>query len=139
MKYLLRNILFSYLVLVVVSYYFNSVAFNGDQTKAIFLVALALGLIMALTKPILKVISLPTSGILGIVFSFLITVASFFVLAKFLPFFKITEGSFTGLRIFGFVVDSYQLTEFWSYVAISVAFTIIVVFFHWLCTGKKKK
>ncbi|OGC50236.1 hypothetical protein A2716_03440 [candidate division WWE3 bacterium RIFCSPHIGHO2_01_FULL_40_23] len=136
MKLILRNIIFSFISLLVVSYYFSGLYFGGEENASLFLVSLGLGLILIFTKPILKVMSLPTEGIGYLVLSFLINLVSLFLLDKFLPSFKLAPGSVRHLKLLVFVVNSSTLSVFWSYVLASALFTLIQQFFGWLGGGK---
>lgn len=138
MRFILRNILFSYLALLFVFLHFTGMSFGQDESKIFFLVSLGLGLIAILIRPLVKLMSLPNSGFLYLLISFIVNLISFFVLDWVLGDFKIAAGYLTNIKFFSFVLSSYNLTIFWSYVLVSVLYTLIHSFLNWLCAGKNK-
>lgn len=138
MKSVIRNVLFSYLVLLFINQYFTGIRYGGDSAKTLFLVSLGLGLVNLMAKPLMRLISLPTEGVGFLILNFLVNLGAFFIFNRFLSGFSITSGSLLRLNIFGFVLNSYDLTVFWSFCLTSVMFCLAFGFLMWLTDGKKK-
>jgi len=136
-KSAIRSIVFSFISLSVVSSLVTSANFGTTPAKTLFLVALGLGFIDYFSRPLLKVMSLPAKGPFYLVFVVLINVVSLFTIDKFLGGFSIVEGTLQSFKIVYFVVNSYTLSVFWGYVLTAALYSLILVFFNWLSSGKK--
>ena len=137
MRGVLRNSIFSYFALLIISKHFDGIVFAGNVTKSMLLVALGIGVIELFVKPIFKLMSLPSEGLWFFILNFLVCLVSLYLLDKVLSGFSIGEGSTLSFTFVGFVVESFKLTQFWAYVSTSVLFSAIFGFLLYLCSGKK--
>lgn len=138
MKLLIRYLLFSYLSLIFVTLHFNGISFGREEQKFSFLVALGLFAIAILIKPVLKIMSLPTSGIIHLALNIFINIIAFYLLDRFLPSFTIFSGKLINMDFVVFSLNSGVLTQFWGYVIVASMFTVVFNFLNWLTSGKGK-
>lgn len=139
MKYLLRSFVFSYLSLFATQRVIGGFDFQGDYVFVLLIVLFSLTFLNVLMLPIFKLISLPEKGPAFLFLSFIMTLITMHILTVVIPLFKILPTTVTQLNILGFVLPSRNLTQFWSAVFSALLFSLVYVFFTWLCKGKGKR
>ncbi|MEK7595190.1 MAG: hypothetical protein AAB443_01160 [Patescibacteria group bacterium] len=139
MKVFLRNILFSYIVLVFLEIHFTGIEITFDIQKTLLLMALGLGIINSFAKALIKLVSLPSSGIFYLVLNFFVNLVAFFMLDKILVSFSILDSNITGLKLLELMINYFNVSVFWSYVIVSGVFSLSLFFLNFLCTSGKKK
>ncbi len=136
MKSIIRAFLFSYLSLVFTISHFDGFILK-DSNRSIILISLGLGLIYIFVKPFVSLMSLSNGFVSSFIVHFFINLMTFFIFDKFLPFFALNSGRLVRLNLFGFMLESYSLSIFWSFVVVSLVYTIMSQFLNWLVSVRK--
>ncbi len=133
MKYLLKNLTFSYIAL-----FFTQQLIGGFEfgLNSFYLLVLGLGLLAFLVKPVFKTLSLPEKGIMHIFLLFLLNFAVIYLLTAFVPYFGFR--STTPMLIFpGFMLPSKHLSPLNAAIVSVAVFSVIFGYFDWLSRCKK--
>lgn len=104
---------------------------GGPQT--LLLGAAVLTLILIFIKPILKLLFLPINFLTLGLFSWLINVATLYLLTVFVPQIKVSPFQFPGFSYQGFVIPAIDLGTLESFVVTSFIISFISNFLTWLC------
>lgn len=132
MKPLLKALVFTFISLYVTQQLFQSFDFGGNKIKTWFLIVLALGLVNFFVRPILKIISFPTGGLIFMFLNFVLLLVILLVLQVILPDFKMLPPSTGRLLILGVVLPSKSLSALWAGVISAFLLGLIYNFFVWL-------
>jgi len=136
MKFLLRVIVLVFISLQSAQYVTKSIDYGVSSPNTFLLVWLSISALYILVKPILKLVLLPTEGLIFVFLLFVLTSALLYVMPMFLPSFLIRETSLSGLIIFGFVLPSKDLAGLWSGVFTAFIVSGVYSFLQSLCTKK---
>ena len=139
MRLVVRNLLFSFLALYCLSRFFTGFIIKGNYLSTSFLLSLGFALVNTLAKPLLRIMSLPSSGVGYLILNSIVSIISFFVFDRVLDRASIQIGSLINLNVFGIMLSSYELTVFWGYVLAGVWFSFVMWFHNWLYGVKKNK
>ena len=132
MKSALRVFVFVFIAIQAGQYVTNS--FNYASVFWLFWVSISV--LYLLSKPILKLVLLPTQGLVYVFLLFLLTSVLIYILPEFLTGFYIRPTSLSGLIIFGFMLPSKSLTSFWSGVFSAFIVSTVYTFLQGLCSKK---
>lgn len=138
MKHIVRSFVFAYVAMYVTQAIIGGFDFGGSRFVS-FLVIVALALLFMFEKPALDMLSLPSKGIGMLVMNFILVLITLYILTVFIQSFNIVTTTLPGLRIFGFVLPSRDLTVMWSVVCSSLLISSLHSFLSWLCSGNGKK
>ena len=136
MKSALRTILFAYLAVVSSQQIVSAISFRGDSSQNFYLFILGLAALYFFSRPILKIISLPSEGAGFLFMTFALTLILMYVLMLFVPLLTLVPTKISNLIILGFVLPSKSLTAFWSGVFVSLLIAVVYTFLDWLCSKK---
>ena len=136
MKPLLRVFVFVFISLLAAQYVTNSFYYGLTSPSAFWLVWVSISVLYLLARPILKLVMLPTEGLVYVFLIFLLTSALLYVLPLFLSGFSIRPTSLSGLNIFGFMLPSKSLTSFWAGVFSAFIVSSVYTFLQSLCSKK---
>lgn len=131
MKSLVKNTAICAVGLYTVPFVFSGLHITGGITNYI-LGAVVLSVLFYIIKPIVSAITFPINAITFGGFSFLINAAMFYLLTIFLPFISISAFTFPGVNIGGFIIPSLYFSTFFSYIVISLAFSLVVTLIRWI-------
>lgn len=137
MKSVLKSFVFALISLRTSQYILQTFSFGDEIIKNYIFVSLALGLLYFFLKPVLSALSLPVQGIILFVFDFIFSFIVLFILTTFIPTFAFLIVTTPSLLIFGFMLTSFTLSNFWSGVAGALIISLIYGFLGWLSKGKK--
>lgn len=131
MKSVLRSIIINAIALFVTSNILMGLKIEGD-----FIVYLAAGIVFYIISfilnPVLKLITLPVNvATLGF-FSFLINAPIFYLLTVIIPQVKISDFTFQGLSLAGFVIPRIYFSTFFAYIVVSIVFSAIISGIKWI-------
>ncbi len=132
MRAALRVIIFNATAIWLTSLVVIGLAYHRDL-KTLLLASLALGVVNAVIKPLVKIIALPINFLTLGAFSWLISALMLHLVTLAVPGFTIKPFYFSGYNWHGFSVPAMSLTKFWATVAASLGVSILVNFFSWLC------
>ncbi|HNS71414.1 MAG TPA: hypothetical protein PKK07_01680 [bacterium] len=136
MKIVLRAIVFVLISMLSSQYVIGGFNYGEDISRTFLIVIVSLSIIFLVMKPLLKLISLPTKGVLYFILLFALCFASLFSLNTVLPSFSIEPVSLSGLIIFGFVLPSKDLTSIESALVSSLVVSLVYSFMQTLCSKK---
>lgn len=136
MKIVLRAIVFVLISMLSSQYVIGGFNYGEDISRTFLIVIVSLSIIFLVMKPLLKLISLPTKGVLYFILLFALCFASLFSLNTVLPSFSIEPVSLSGLIIFGFVLPSKDLTSIESALVSSLVVSLVYSFMQILCSKK---
>jgi uncharacterized membrane protein YvlD (DUF360 family) len=138
MRSFARNILFSYLALYFLSTFFSGISFGG-LTRNMILVALGVGMVNLLIRPALKIMSLWHQGLGYLFLGIFINLICVFLISRFYDGFDLGEGVAQNLNVFGFMIESYGISEYWSYILTATVLSVFISFGSWVTSQTIKK
>lgn len=108
----------------------------GLKIEGDFLIYLSAGIVFYIISfilnPVLKLITLPINvATLGF-FSFLINAPIFYLLTVIIPQVKISDFTFQGLSLVGFVIPRIYFGTFFAYIVVSIVFSAIISGIKWI-------
>ncbi len=103
------------------------------------LVSVGIALVNLLVKPALKIMSLWHDGLGYLFLGIFINLICVFLLSRFYEGFKLTEGTVQNLNVFGFVIESYGISEYWSYIFTAFVLSVFISFGGWVTSYPIKK
>lgn len=133
MKSAIRTIIFTYLSVVTSQKIIESLVFNGHSDQNFYLFVLGLAALYFFSKPLLRILALPSSGIGFLFMTFLMTLILMYAFMMLVPLITLVPTTLSNLIIFGFVLPSKSLTAFWSGVFTSLLIAVVYTFLDWLC------
>jgi uncharacterized membrane protein YvlD (DUF360 family) len=136
MKYFIRIVIFTTLALYCGNYVTGAFFYGLDITKTHILVIVALSVLYFFLGPVSKILLLPTKGIISTLIYCLLTTIILYIFTMVIPGFAIKAVVLSGLKIFGFVIPSANLTSLWSTVVSSFIVGIVYTFLQSLCRKK---
>ncbi|MCL5970778.1 MAG: phage holin family protein [Patescibacteria group bacterium] len=130
MKTLIRNVTINAVALFATSLVLSGLTIEGTFTT--FLTAGIIFYILSIIlNPILKLITLPLNvATLGF-FSFLINAPIFYLLTIIIPQVRISDFTFQGLTLAGFIIPRIHFNTFFAYIVVSVVFSAIISGIKW--------
>lgn len=130
MKSLARGIFFNALSLFLLTLILPGIKVYGGF--ATFIIAgFFLTLMYKILKPILNLVSLPLNILSLGMFSFFINVIIFYLATILVPNISISEFTYPGFTLVGFVVPKISFNTFFAFVIISAFHSVFVNFFTW--------
>ena len=131
MKSVLRNTLFNGLSLFILAQLVPGFKVSGGLlTFAIG--GLALSILFFVVKPILNLISLPLNLVTLGLFSFLTNAIIFYLLTVFVTSISITEFTFPGFSLAGFIAPKIFINTFFAFILVAFLQSLIVSFLSWI-------
>lgn len=131
MKSLIKNIAIHTVGVYAVPMVFNGMTVSGGLTNYI-VAAAVLTVLFYIVKPILSIVTLPINALTFGAFSFVINALMFYLLTIMVPFVSISDFTFNGLNVAGFIIPSLYFNTFFAYIVISLAFSVIVTLLRWI-------
>lgn len=131
MKSLLRKTLLNSLSLWLTSVLLVGLKIYGGLTT-LLLAGFVLLLIQKIIKPILQILTLPFNLLTFGLFSWLINVATLYLLTFFVPQIKITDFIFPGANFAGFIIPRMELNLLGAFIAAAFLLTLIQKFLDWI-------
>lgn len=131
MKALLRKTLLNSLSLWLTSLFLVGFKF-GEEIVTLLLAGFVLLLIQKIIKPILQILTLPFNLLTFGLFSWLINVATLYLLTFFVPQIRITAFTFQGANLAGFVIPRMELNLVGAFIATAFVLTLIQKFLDWV-------
>jgi len=135
MKKIIRTVLFIFLSLFVADWAVGG--FSYSENKTLYLSIVALLVLYLFLRPIASVVSLPTSGSVFFLISFISTVIVFYALTNIIYDLSFQPTTLKSLNILGFVLPSKDLDSLWSLVFSALATSSVYLFLEGLCSKKK--
>lgn len=132
MRSALRVVIFNATAIWLTSLVVTGLDYRRDL-KTLLWASLALGLVNAVIKPLVKIVALPINFLTLGAFSWLISALMLYLVTLAVPGFTIKPFHFTGYNWQGFTVPAMSLTKFWATVAASLGVSTLANFFSWLC------
>lgn len=132
MRAALRVIIFNATAIWLTSLVVIGLNYRRDL-KTLLLASLALGVVNAIIKPLVKIVALPINFLTLGAFSWLISALMLHLVTLAVPGFTIKAFHFSGYNWQGFIIPAMNLTKFWSTVAASLGVSTLANFFSWLC------
>ena len=137
MRYAIRSFVFAYISVYITQAYVDGFDFGTAFVSSFLLVVIAIALLNMFMIPILKLVSVPSTGIFYAAMSFLLTLLVLYLMTVFIPAFEIKNTTLREVVIPGFTFSAKTLTIYWSLIVSSVFVSSIVNFLVWLCGCKK--
>lgn len=131
MKARLKEICINFLALFLLAEMTKGISY-ANSPLTLFWAAFSLYLLNWLVKPLLNLLLMPINLVTLGALKWLINAVVFFLVTLFVANFKITNFTFPGISISGFVIPSVTITFFWALILISFMFEIIVSAINWL-------
>lgn len=139
MRSLARNALFSFLALYYSTSVFTGLVFNEPRIRNMVLMALGIGLVNLLAKPALRIMSLWYEGIGYLFVGVFVNLICVFIIDRIYSGVQITEGFIKNLNVFGIVVESYGISEYWGFLLLSLALSLFILVGDWVAGRNQKK
>jgi uncharacterized membrane protein YvlD (DUF360 family) len=131
-KSLLRVLTFTILSLAFSQALLGAYSYGKDPFKSFALFTLALTILYLFLKPILQIVSLPSSGFGYTFMTIVLTVVVTYALTVFVDAFTVQTAELQKLLIFGFVIPSTSFKGIWAVVSSSTATSLFYTYFAWL-------
>jgi uncharacterized membrane protein YvlD (DUF360 family) len=135
MKKIIRTVLFIFLSLYATDWVVGG--FSYSENKTIHLSVIALLVLYLFLKPIASVASLPTSGSVFFLISFISTGIVFYALANIIHDLSFQPTTLRSLNILGVVLPSKDLDSLWSLIFSALTTSSVYLFLEGLCSRKK--
>lgn len=135
-KTIIRIAVFSTISLKITQYVIGG--YHFDDAASIFWFVFAITVLYYFMLPLLALVSLPREGPGLLFMSFILVAVIGYVLTVFIPNFSVRPTTISELIIFGYVLPSKSLTLFWSNAFSSLLFTVMMMFFNWVCDCSKR-
>lgn len=131
MKGILRQTLINSLSLWLTSQVAIGLKITGGLTT-LLLAGFVLLMLQKIIKPILQILTLPLNFMTFGFFSWVINVATLYLLTFFVPQIKILDFIFHGTSLAGFVIPRIELNLLGAFIAISLVLTFIQEILSWV-------
>lgn len=104
----------------------------SDRWETLLWAGSSLTLVNLLVKPIIKILTLPINLLTLGIFSWAIDILMLFIVTLIVPGFSIQAFFFPGASLYGFVMPSFYVSIFLSFIFGSIAISFISSFLFWL-------
>ncbi len=104
----------------------------ADSYTTLAKAAVALSFFDILIKPIIKLLLLPINILTLGIFRWIINVFALYLTTILVPNFQIEPFSFSGFQGHNFVLPSFELSLFWTYVLVSFLLDLISSLIRWI-------
>lgn len=131
MKSLIRNTVFNAISLFVLTQVLSGVKISGGFGTLLFS-GFVLSFLFIFLKPILNIFSLPLNVVTLGLFSFFTNAILLYMLTVFVPSIVISQFTFNGFTLSGFVIPVMHFGSFSAYIISAAVLSIIINFFNWI-------
>ncbi|MBD3366214.1 hypothetical protein GF360_02595 [candidate division WWE3 bacterium] len=137
MKAFIRTYAISFLGVYLAQLLVGGLVYGSLIDSPFILFILALTLIEFFVFPLLKVLSLPTTGLGGLFFRTIIVGLIIYLSTSAIQGFSVTSTVLPSITIFDVNLPSKDLGPIEALLALSLTYSIISSFFRWLCKSGK--
>lgn len=131
MRWVLRQLLFHFVALILTSYIIPGFDI-GNSYETIGIATVALSVINVFIKPIVKILFLPLNIITFNLFSIIINIGVILALTKVVSTVTISSWQFNGVSYNGLVIPAFDFTIIYTYIVVAVVLTAIISILNWI-------